>query len=71
MNNHLKRVLNNPLFLVSDFLDLLFKYTFKQPQMDSYYQSFEIWHVFFDFIFLLETSQVEKYVDKDSNLITK
>ncbi|KAI8501262.1 Exportin-6 [Branchiostoma belcheri] len=47
---HLRRFESNSQFPVVDFLALLFKYTFKQPQQEGYYACLDVWMVFLDFL---------------------
>ncbi|XP_062507791.1 exportin-6-like isoform X2 [Corticium candelabrum] len=50
VSNHLRRVESSGFFSIHDFLSLLYKYTFKQPLLDGFFMSLEIWDAFLDYI---------------------
>eukprot|EP01132_Coremiostelium_polycephalum_P005080 gene5080-6324_t len=51
VSNHLKRVENNPNFPISDFLSLLYRYSFIQKEyFDSFLSCIDIWSTFLDFL---------------------
>ncbi|XP_041473600.1 exportin-6-like [Lytechinus variegatus] len=47
---HLRRFESNSHFPVLEFLSLLFKYTFKQPEPEGYYSCLDIWTIFLDYL---------------------
>ncbi|GAM29156.1 hypothetical protein SAMD00019534_123320 [Acytostelium subglobosum LB1] len=46
--NHLKRVENNPSFHITNFLGLLFQYTFIQQSVEAFDLCLDIWMMFLD-----------------------
>ncbi|EGC34136.1 hypothetical protein DICPUDRAFT_48539 [Dictyostelium purpureum] len=50
VTNHLKRVETNPNFPISDFLALLFQYSFIQTDVESFLLCIDIWSTFFDYL---------------------
>lgn len=55
VSSHLKRVEFNPHFPVLEFLGLFYKYTFKQPEVDSFCVCLDIWAVFLDHLILMSS----------------
>jgi len=55
VSSHLKRVEFNPHFPVLEFLGLFYKYTFKQPEADSFCVCLDIWAVFLDHLILMSS----------------
>ena len=53
VSSHLKRVEFNPTFPVLEFLALFYKYTFKQPEVDSFCVCLMTWNVFLDHLVLM------------------
>ncbi|PIK40064.1 putative exportin-6 [Apostichopus japonicus] len=47
---HLKRFESNAHFPVVEFLALLYKYTFKQPSEEGFFNCLDIWSVFLDYL---------------------
>lgn len=47
---HLKRFESNAQFPVLEFLALLFKYTFQQPDYDDFYSCLDVWGTFLDYL---------------------
>ncbi|XP_071494224.1 exportin-6-like [Diadema antillarum] len=47
---HLRRFESNSHFPVLEFLALLFKYTFKQPENEGYFSCLDIWTIFLDYL---------------------
>ncbi|XP_076441128.1 exportin-6-like [Babylonia areolata] len=47
---HLRRFESNPNFPVLEFLALLFKYTFRQPNADGFFRCLDIWITFLDYL---------------------
>lgn len=47
---HLRRFENSSHFPVLELLTLLFKYTFKQPQLEGFFSCLDIWGVFLDYL---------------------
>ncbi|CAH3162738.1 unnamed protein product [Porites lobata] len=47
---HLRRFENSSHFPVLELLTLLFKYTFKQPQLEGFFACLDIWTVFLDYL---------------------
>lgn len=47
---HLRRFENSSHFPVLELLMLLFKYTFKQPQLEGFFACLDIWTVFLDYL---------------------
>ena len=45
---HLRRFENKPEFPMLDFLSLLFRYTFQQPNVDAYFSCLDVWSIFLD-----------------------
>ncbi|KYQ91032.1 exportin 6 [Tieghemostelium lacteum] len=67
VSNHLRRVENNPNFPISDFLSLLFQYSFLQPSSESFLSCIEIWNKFLDYLITQSTEKSQpaptKYTD--------
>lgn len=47
---HLRRFESNAQFPVLEFLALLFKYTFRQPSNEGFYNCLDIWSTFLDYL---------------------
>lgn len=47
---HLRRFENSSHFPVLELLTLLYKYTFKQPQLEGFFACLDIWTVFLDYL---------------------
>ncbi|KAF3700337.1 Exportin-6 [Channa argus] len=62
---HLRRIESSPQFPIVDFLALLFKYTFNQPNHEGYFACLDIWGVFLDF---LTTKIKSRQADRESVL---
>ncbi|XP_056435867.1 exportin-6 [Gadus chalcogrammus] len=62
---HLRRIESSPQFPIVEFLALLFKYTFNQPNHEGYFACLEIWTVFLDF---LTTKIKSRLADRESVL---
>ncbi|PVD37542.1 hypothetical protein C0Q70_00136 [Pomacea canaliculata] len=62
---HLRRFESNPTFPVLEFLALMFKYTFRQPNTDGFFRCLDIWVTFLDY---LSTRLQERSADKVSIL---
>ncbi|CAL8273014.1 unnamed protein product [Lota lota] len=62
---HLRRIESSPQFPIVEFLALLFKYTFNQPNHEGYFACLEIWTVFLDF---LTTKIKSRLADRESIL---
>jgi len=52
VTNHLKRVESNPNFRISDFLSLLFQYSFLQTNSENFLHCLGIWTTFLDYLIL-------------------
>ncbi len=52
ISSHLKRIEFNPNFPVVEFFVLFYKYTFKQPETDSFCVCLVTWGVFLDHLLL-------------------
>ncbi len=66
VNSHLKRVEFNTNFPVLDFLSLFYKYTFKQPEIDSFCVCLMTWNVFLDHLLLTEGNRLPTMATKHS-----
>lgn len=53
VTSHLKRVEFNPNFPVLEFLALFGKYTFKQPEIDSFCVCLDTWNLFLDHLIIM------------------
>uniref|UniRef100_A0A667Y364 Exportin 6 n=1 Tax=Myripristis murdjan TaxID=586833 RepID=A0A667Y364_9TELE len=62
---HLRRIESSPQFPIVEFLALLFKYTFNQPNHEGYFACLDIWSVFLDF---LTTKIKSRLADRESVL---
>lgn len=62
---HLRRFESNPNFPVLEFLGLLFKYTFRQPNAEGFFRCLDIWITFLDY---LSTKLQERSADMTSIL---
>ncbi|KAL8597658.1 hypothetical protein ACOMHN_031593 [Nucella lapillus] len=62
---HLRRFESNPNFPVLEFLGLLFKYTFRQPNAEGFFRCLDIWITFLDY---LSTKLQERAADMTSIL---
>ncbi|KAK7112089.1 exportin-6-like [Littorina saxatilis] len=47
---HLRRFESNPNFPVLEFLELMFKYTFRQPNAEGFFRCLDIWITFLDYL---------------------
>eukprot|EP01133_Synstelium_polycarpum_P006911 gene6911-8036_t len=50
VSNHLRRVENNPNFPITDFLGLLFQFSFLQQSIDAFNMCLEIWVTFLEYL---------------------
>ena len=62
VSSHLKRVEFNPLFPVLEFLGLFYKYTFKQPGIDSFCVCLDTWGVFLDHLIMMSSRHLRQAV---------
>lgn len=62
---HLRRFEANPSFPVLEFLALMFKYTFRQPNAEGFFRCLDIWITFLDY---LSTRLQERSADMSSIL---
>ncbi|KAM4635404.1 exportin-6 isoform 2-T3 [Polymixia lowei] len=62
---HLRRIESSPQFPIVEFLALLFKYTFNQPNHEGYFACLDIWSIFLDF---LTTKIKSRLADRESVL---
>ncbi|KTG37170.1 hypothetical protein cypCar_00029498 [Cyprinus carpio] len=60
---HLRRIESNAQFPLVEFLALLFKYTFNQPNHEGYLACLDIWSIFLDY---LTTKIRSRLADSDS-----
>ncbi|XP_051573033.1 exportin-6-like isoform X2 [Myxocyprinus asiaticus] len=60
---HLRRIESNAQFPLVEFLALLFKYTFNQPNHEGYLVCLDIWSIFLDY---LTTKIRSRLADRDS-----
>ncbi|XP_014672669.1 PREDICTED: exportin-6-like isoform X2 [Priapulus caudatus] len=75
---HLRRFESNNRFPVLEFLALLFKYTFKQPTNEGFYNCLEIWSVFLDYLDVLVRNRsvdklnlLDRYKEALASLVTQ
>ncbi|KAH3872942.1 hypothetical protein DPMN_036164 [Dreissena polymorpha] len=64
---HLRRFESNTHFPVIEFLALLFKYTFRQPTNDGFYNCLDIWSTFLDYLFTKakgRPSEIQAIIDR-------
>lgn len=60
---HLRRFESNSNFPVVEFLALLFKYTFKQPTEEGFYNCLEVWTIFLEY--LLDKVQAARHQESN------